>query len=73
MKYVREALTRRIGKGYVEERCGRTRYNMKVMELLEDFNQIADTDYEDWKDVPREALLRVVISLLITARVREAQ
>ena len=46
---------------------------MKVMELLEDFNQIADTDYGDWKDVPREALLRVVISLLIAARVREAQ
>ena len=46
---------------------------MKVVELLEDFNQIADTDYEDWKDVPREALLRVVISLLIAVRVREAQ
>jgi len=46
---------------------------MKVMELLKDFNQIADTDYGDWKDVPREALLRVVISLLIAVRVREAE
>jgi len=46
---------------------------MKIMELLEDFNQIADTDYGDWKDVPREALLRVVISLLIAARVREGE
>lgn len=46
---------------------------MKVVELLKDFNQIADTDYEDWKDVPRESLLRVVISLLIVARVREGE
>lgn len=45
---------------------------MDSQKLLDDFNEISDTDYKSWEDIPREALLRAVIILLVAINITEA-